>query len=438
VKDGGSGGRGAGAGDLHRAGWLGLGLVLCLSACQGCNGGEAHGSGPSPADTTLARLLAEIQPVVERSSGIQAVRPLNVAPTDEARLREYIATQLETQLSRAEAAAITAVYARLGLVPDTLDLGALLAALLEEQVIGYYDPVSDTLFVHDRVPTAELEPVLAHELVHALQDHLVDLDSIGRALEGSNDAVTAWQAVVEGHATFAMMEWQFSAMMGGEADLTELDDLGDMLSGIDLTALGDFGSTAVLAAAPAVIREGLIFPYVGGLVFLQRAWKERPSRPLPFGADRPLSTEQVLHVDRWLARDEPTGIRFAEPPPAGWETMYEKDFGELETRIFLTEHLDDAERAETAAAGWDGDAYRLVRGSGGEVLVWVSVWDSENDVAEFMTAARDAYSARYPAAERIVSIVGTDVGGRTVVRIVDAASGTEVPEALRSVELLGG
>jgi hypothetical protein len=243
--------------------------------------------------------------VVERSSGIQAVRPLNVAPTDEARLREYIATQLETQLSRAEAAAITAVYARLGLVPDTLDLGALLAALLEEQVIGYYDPVSDTLFVHDRVPTAELEPVLAHELVHALQDHLVDLDSIGRALEGSNDAVTAWQAVVEGHATFAMMEWQFSAMMGGEADLTELDDLGDMLSGIDLTALGDFGSTAVLAAAPAVIREGLIFPYVGGLVFLQRAWKERPSRPLPFGADRPLSTEQVLHVDRWLARDEP-------------------------------------------------------------------------------------------------------------------------------------
>jgi hypothetical protein len=66
------------------------------------------------------------------------------------------------------------------------------------------------------------------------------------------------------------------------------------------------------------------------------------------------------------------------------------------------------------------------------------VWDSENDVAEFMTAARDAYSARYPAAERIVSIVGTDVGGRTVVRIVDAASGTEVPEALRSVELLGG
>ena len=55
-----------------------------------------------------------------------------------------------------------------------------------------------------------------------------------------------------------------------------------------------------------------------------------------------------------------------------------------------------------------------------------------------MTAARDAFSARYPTGERDVSIDTIDAGGRTVVRIVDAATGAGIPEALGAVELSGG
>lgn len=389
-------------------------------------------------DTSLARLVAEIQPSVERSAGMRATAPLDVAATDEARLRDYLESQITTQLTPAEAEAITRTYARLGLVPDTLDLRGLLLALLQEQVVGYYDPRTDTLFVHDRVGMEQLEPVLAHELVHALQDQRLPLDSLGDALSEKNDASTASQAAIEGHATFAMMEWQFGSMMGTEADLTTLPDLGPMLENLDLSALGDVGPVEVLSGAPRVVREGLIFPYVGGLVFLQRAWKELPDRPLPFGDALPASTEQVLHVDRWLAADEPTTVRFPDGPPPGWTIVHERDLGELETRIFLAEHLGDEERARSAAAGWDGDAYRLLEGEAGEALVWVSVWDSEADAKEFAEAAASAWARRYGGSAERVRVERGSIAGRPAVTVLDAPPAARLPDAVARVELWGG
>ncbi|MFV1988406.1 MAG: hypothetical protein ACC682_14085 [Gemmatimonadota bacterium] len=422
--------------------------VICAVAGVSCVDGQSPPAGQTSggasvllADSTLARMLAEIQPAVERTSGMTATAPLNVAVTDEARLRAYLEAQLETQLSDEKAMALTAVYARLGLVPADIDLRELFTALLQEQVIGYYDPVSDTLFVHDRVPEADLAPVLAHELVHALQDQYVSLDSLSSSFGGRSDPVGAYQAAVEGHATYSMMEWQFGQMTGGEADLTAMPDLGPTLEAIDLAALGDFGSADVLAAAPAVIREGLMFPYIGGLLFLQRSWTRRPERPLPFGDELPESTEQILHVERWIDRDSPTFVEFVEPAGNGWEQVYSSDLGEFETRVFLREFLDVKDDADEAAAGWDGDAYRLLRRADDEVFVWVSVWDAREDAVEFASAAELAYAARYGEGERIVE-VEIDHGesledGRVTVVIVDRPDGVEVPSALLAVELSG-
>ena len=61
---------------------------------------ESEGVEAAPlADTALARLVAEIQPGVEHSAGITAEAPLNVAATDEARLRAYLESQITEQLS---------------------------------------------------------------------------------------------------------------------------------------------------------------------------------------------------------------------------------------------------------------------------------------------------------------------------------------------------
>lgn len=68
------------------------------------------------------------------------------------------------------------VLKKFGLLPRDFDLEKLLVALLREQVAGYYDPKTKTVHLLDWVPVEEQEPVMAHELTHALQDQAVGLD----------------------------------------------------------------------------------------------------------------------------------------------------------------------------------------------------------------------------------------------------------------------
>lgn len=419
-------------------------LCAVVSALVGCADGSAAVQ-ETLADSTLRRLVAEIQPDVERRSGLEARAPLNVALSTQERLRSYLMEQLDAQLTPELAAAVTAVYARLGLVPDTLDLHAMLVELYQEQVVGYYDPKTDTLFVQEIVGAAELETVLAHELVHALQDQHVDLDSLVQAVGDQNDRSTAVQAAIEGHATLAMMEWRVSRMLNRDVDVTELPDLGEQFQGVDLAALGE-GSLPALSSAPRVIQEALVFPYIGGLVFLQRLWIARPERPVPFGSDLPASTEQVLHPDRFAEpRDEPIVLRFTdsmepvevpETSSDGWGEVRSDDMGELETRIFLEEHLDDDSRAAEAASGWNGDRYRLVRGPPGEVFLWVLGWDSSADADEFAEAARDAFARRYDGTTgRRVTVDRIEVERVPAVRIIDSPADFSPPDGWLEVAL---
>ena len=68
------------------------------------------------------------------------------------------------------------VLKKFGLLPRDFDLEKLLVALLREQVAGYYDPKTKTVNLLDWVPMEEQEPVMAHELTHALQDQTIGLD----------------------------------------------------------------------------------------------------------------------------------------------------------------------------------------------------------------------------------------------------------------------
>jgi len=51
---------------------------------------------------------------------------------------------------------------------------------------------------------ALVEVTIAHELVHALQDQYVNLDSIQKQRD-DNDRLTAAQSVMEGQATYEQM-----------------------------------------------------------------------------------------------------------------------------------------------------------------------------------------------------------------------------------------
>ena len=121
------------------------------------------------------------------------------------------------------------------------------------------------LYIVDGSPK---DPVLTitHELVHALQDQYISLDSVQK-VGGDNDRLSAAQSVFEGQAVYE----QISIMLGGINIAINLpggwDRIRDMIR-------ENQASMPVFAAAPSVIQETLIFPYLSGAEFY-RNYKER-------------------------------------------------------------------------------------------------------------------------------------------------------------------
>jgi hypothetical protein len=263
-----------------------------------------------------------------------------------------------------------------------------------------------------------LRPTLAHELVHALQDQHADLDSLISRKRG-NDRQSAAQAAIEGHATLVM----FAVLAGGgnnNFDPAMLPDMSEQLGSLMEAQNSQF---PVFRSAPRIIRETMLFPYIGGAGFVQEMWRaqartaERFAAPL--GARLPQSTEQVLHprVKFTAGPDAPTEVRFAQQTPG--QVVYENTLGELEIGILLQEHLG----YKTAAAGWDGDRYRLLEQDGRKILVWQSVWDDESAADRFARAYREIAAKRSGRAIRVERNVVGDMPG---VWVVDAPAGTNL------------
>jgi len=414
------------------AGWL----VVVASGCAPDADRRSDASSSvdtSDAGAALRARAAELLPEVERLSALPAREALRLGVRSRAELEEFLRAELEEQFADERMRNVVRVYARLGLVPDTLDLEPLLERLLLEQVAGFYDPGSDTLFVVEGISGELVDAVLVHEMVHALQDQYVDLDSLVETTRRRNDRGMAVQAAVEGHATFVMYEWMLGQMTGGSVDLSRMPRLSESLGSEALASAGV--EMPELQQAPGVIREQLLFPYVSGLDFIQVRWAGADGRTPPLGDALPLTTEQILHPGRWGAAEvaPPAPLAFSTAATGEWTEVYGDGLGEADTRILLREYLTDRDRADAAAAGWDGDVYRLLDGPGGEVLAWVSRWDTEAEAAEFARGVGRALEARYRGvAGRRVEVERT--GGR-IVRVIDApAAGEAPPEALLEIE----
>ena len=140
-----------------------------------------------------------------------------------------------------------------GLLPDSMDLRRFLLELLTEQIVGYYDPAQKTLYVVEDAPRDLAGVTVMHELIHALQDQYVNLDSIQKTT-GNSDRQAAAQAVLEGQATYEQM----SVMVGG--------DIASRLPGggesVRETIRQAQSSMPIFASAPMAIQEKLLFTYL--------------------------------------------------------------------------------------------------------------------------------------------------------------------------------
>jgi hypothetical protein len=344
-------------------------------------------------------------------------------------VRSFLERRFREDLPDEDIEGTQAAYRRFGLVPDTLDLKAFILDLLTEQVVGYYDPETKVLYAVKEAPPEQVSVIIAHELVHALQDQYMSLDSL-QGLRGENDRQIAAQAVIEGQATLV----QIQAMLGSSGG-----DLAAAFPGgwdrVRQLIRESSSQMPIFATAPRIIQETLIFPYLSGAEFMRSFGQLRPGE-VPYG-DLPESTEQILHTQAYFRdRDKPTRITL--PSPRVGRARYQNGLGEFEMRVFLYEHTGDQASAVRGAAGWDGDRYLVVQTPRGDALVWVTVWDNAAEATEFTSVLERATGRRFDGekirdlpngkrleiGQREISWWSGEIRGRAAVIYTDAPAGT--------------
>ena len=395
------------------------GLAL-LGSCDRRRESDVNGDQPH------ARRVADAVPQIERALGLKFKTPPRLETRSRAQVREFLLAKFNETDPAEQMRGEEIAYKLFGLVPDTMNLRNFLLELLTEQIVGYYDPATKVLYVVDGAPEDLTGITITHELVHALQDQYVSLDSIQK-LKGSSDRLAAAQAVLEGQATYEQM----TIMLGGADLATRLPGGWDR---VRETIRESQASMPIFAAAPMTIQESLLFPYLSGAEFVRRFETKRPNQSVL--AAMPVSTEQILSEAAYFGTppDLPTEVIL----PPGAQGAHEDLLGEFGTRLFLFEHLDNHTVASSAAHGWDGDRYRIVATPRGNAILWVSVWDSLADAAEFFDAVGQAIGKRYrtgaptvsqtdartyAGTARTVVLTPRVIGGRNVVMYVDVPTG---------------
>jgi hypothetical protein len=321
----------------------------------------------------------ELQNEVAAAGGIAFRSDVPVEYMTRAELSRYLAELLDSEYPQDRAEADQRTLLALDLLPRGSDLRAMRARLLEENIVGFYDerPGKKRLYAvsEQRRLTPANQLILSHEMRHALQDQYADLhDMLPPSVGDFDDRRIAFLSVLEGDATLVMERFLVRKLGVGEAGKDEEMPPFSM-------------PVPPMPNVPPVLRDQLLLPYFAGRDFAQSlqkkggwdAVKQAWARP-------PESTEQILHPEKYDAREGPRPVDLSYAPRGG-RVINEGVMGEVLVKTFLGEGTSDQ-----ASAGWGGDRYRVWDVSGRTLLVWRSVWDSPADAGEFLAAAQSRLS----------------------------------------------
>ena len=358
----------------------------------------------------LLEAAEEVRHDVELLAGQKFRKEVESQVHNEKELAEFLKKKIfEEELAGGRLERSQFLLRQIGLIPKDMDLAKEFLDMLVSQVGGFYDPERGKFFM--MLKSAKMgemanRTVMAHELTHALDDQLYDLERFSSNKDMSEDEGFATGSVIEGSATSLMIRWTLvnmnkfdrKEMMESQKEETDksmkLFDYPEYFQtivakyyiGLNFLTKGE-GMRSLMQAGKTGLRSNI-----------ERCFKQMPR-----------SSEQILHPYKYWdkeALDLPVMLvdekAFEEAQGLqviGHDTLGEllcgilgkpkrsnKDKKFLEVRIQLM--TQPKYWIHKSGSGWGGDRVFIVgpdkkKPTG---LVWLIWWDKKKDVAEFLAA----------------------------------------------------
>jgi hypothetical protein len=374
--------------------WLTGAFLLAAASFTAAQ--QAAPAPPTPSSgASNPEFLATADQVVKEMSqitGWSLKTPLKKSIRSREDIHAYVLHQMDDEKDAKERYASARSAEAFGLIPKDFNLDSFLVDLLTEQIAGLYDPKAHEFYIADWIPADEQRMVMAHELTHALEDQHFDIEPWVRAARPNDDAEMAREAVLEGSAMAAMLEYELQGKGLKLKDLPEFDPS---------VFVGDLAETPILKKAPPFIKDSLMFPYFSGLTFSMGVLKSGgwPAFSSVF-ARPPANTQQILHPDLYFANKVPSPLKVDLPaaaPGEDWALLEENSMGELGWKEVLQQFIDEP-RAKAMAAEWDGDDYATFEQKNSKRLMLFTRIRLADIVSasRFFTEYSEALGKKYP------------------------------------------
>ncbi|HYY98592.1 MAG TPA: hypothetical protein VE642_08375 [Pyrinomonadaceae bacterium] len=357
--------------------------ALALLSGPGAGAQRAKPAAVNPKTAAVREATAEVLQETSEIRKLAILRPVQSGAQSRAEIEQMLVRNLDESATPEELRASEAVMKKLGLAPADFQLRPFIIKLLAEQVAGYYEPKTREFYLADWIDLDGQKPVMAHELTHALQDQHFDLRRFENWPKHDSDAELATHSLVEGDASFLMMQY---IVRNPARQLAFIKSMG---------AAGA-SATEQIDKAPRFLRETLVFPYFQGMAWVAGVYKQGGWDAVSAAyKNLPKSTEQILHNDKYAAGEAPQKVTLLDISASlgrGWKMADNDVQGEWGYYLLLDQILQSPDVSKKASAGWGGDRYALFTGPNpADVLVaQKAVWDTEQDAREFF----DAYVAR--------------------------------------------
>jgi len=256
---------------------------------------------------------------------------------------------------------------KLGFLPREFNLKEFLVKSTGQQIAAYYDDETKMVSMLNWVPPDRQEPILAHELTHALQDQNYDLRKWMKAARkpsangtknsetGNDDGATARKAVVEGSAMVVYVDYLL-APMG-----RNLVNTPDLIYSMEEPAVKAVIDSQMLHDAPMILRESGTFAYNEGLIF-EGELLHKGGKEMAFAgvfARPPRNSHEVLQPQTYINGEKlpPTNVPDLKPLLGEQYEVYDSGgIGQLDVRAYLKQY-GERKNADELSATWQGGAY---------------------------------------------------------------------------------